>query len=390
MANTITLTSLAPEIYAAKDVVTRELIGAIPSVTINSSQILSAAFGDKITSFITGAPTVNTSYTPAMTIPNGDDQTVGQDSFALDKVVNIRIPMTGETMRKLDNSYGAENVRKDMFAQAIRSLVNTIEAEVLSTILLGSSRANGTAGTVPFGSDFKILADIRKILQDNGTSLNDGNVSLILGSAAGAALRKNAVLLSQADSGSTNLLRNGELLNIYGFSIKESAGIANHTAGAGTGYSTTASALTVGQTTIPVAGGTVNTTGFAAGDVITIAGDANQYVIKTGLTAASGNIVLAAPGIRVAQASSAKAITSLASYAGNMAFHRSAIELAMRSPAQPYGGDAASDRLTISDPLTGLTFDVAQYKGYGMAMFDITTYYGVKVWKPDFVATLLG
>jgi hypothetical protein len=33
---------------------------------------------------------------------------------------------------------------------------------------------------------------------------------------------------------------------------------------------------------------------------------------------------------------------------------------------------------------------MALYKGYGKSMLDITTFYGAKVWKPDFVATLLG
>ena len=73
-----------------------------------------------------------------------------------------------------------------------------------------------------------------------------------------------------------------------------------------------------------------------------------------------------------------------------MAFHRAACELVVRPPAQPLGGDAAVDRLTVQDPFSGLVYDIGVYKGYGKSMFDITTFYAAKVWKPNFVATLLG
>jgi hypothetical protein len=89
-------------------------------------------------------------------------------------------------------------------------------------------------------------------------------------------------------------------------------------------------------------------------------------------------------------ATSARAITLAANYTGNVAFHRSAIELAMRPPAMPDEGDAAEDRMTVYDEVSGLVFDIALYKGYGMVMYDITCFYEVKVWKPEFVATLLG
>ncbi len=62
----------------------------------------------------------------------------------------------------------------------------------------------------------------------------------------------------------------------------------------------------------------------------------------------------------------------------------------MRPPAMPEGGDAAVDRMTIFDPVSGLSFEVALYLGYGMNLLEFTCYYQAKVWKPEFVATLLG
>jgi hypothetical protein len=127
-----------------------------------------------------------------------------------------------------------------------------------------------------------------------------------------------------------------------------------------------------------------------AGDVITFAsgaGSGRNYVVGTALS--GGTLSINAPGLRGAIADN-NAVTVGSAYTANLGFVRSAIELTLRPPAQPYGGDAAVDRMTLSDDVSGLVFEVAQYKGYGMAMFDITVFYQAKVWKPEFVATLMG
>jgi hypothetical protein len=40
----------------------------------------------------------------------------------------------------------------------------------------------------------------------------------------------------------------------------------------------------------------------------------------------------------------------------NVVFHKAALELAIRAPAMPAGGDAAVDAMTIQDPYSGLVF----------------------------------
>ena len=95
------------------------------------------------------------------------------------------------------------------------------------------------------------------------------------------------------------------------------------------------------------------------------------------------------PGLRGNIADN-NAITLGAAYTANILFHRSAIELVMRPPAMPTEGDIAADRMTLQDPNSGLVFEVALYLGYGMNLMEIVCYYQAKVWKPEFVATLLG
>jgi hypothetical protein len=380
MANT--LTSLAADIYNARDIVAREAVGVINSALVNTgSQV--AAFGDTVRSFVTAEPTLNTSYTPAMTIPNSDDQTVSNLTCTLDQVANVKIGLTGEEIRHLDNGAGAERVRVDMFAQAFRKITNTIETYGALQIAKGASRATGTAGTTPFASTHAILNDARQILLDNGAPVKGGGLSCVLNSSAGTNFRNLSNLFKVNEAGSSDLLRKGELTMLSNFSIKESAGVAATTAGTGASYLiNNGSGYAIGATalTLDTGSGTI-----LAGDIITIG--SHKYVVASAL--ASNVVTIAAPGLRAAVADNA-AVTVNATSTRNLAFDRSAAELVMRAPAQPYGGDAAVDRMTVGDPVSGLNFEIAEYKGYGKVMYDITTFYTVKVWKPEFAAIILG
>ena len=386
MANV--LNDLAADIYKAADIVGRELVGVIPSMTINAGTE-GAAFGDTVRSAFTRAAQVNDSYTPAMTIPEGNDQTVDNKTTTIDKVANVQIPYTGEDIKHINNGAGYETVYGDQIAQAMRGITNTIEAYAALTISQGASRAIGTAGTTPFASNFDAIAELRQILVDNGMPL-DGQATVAMNTNAGTKLRNLAQLQKVNESGGEDLLRRGELLNLQGLMLKESNGIVSHVKGTATGV-TVNGALAIGATAIVFNGATAGATGIKVGDVVTFAGDAvNKYVVEVGLASgAAGTFTIAAPGLRAAIADDA-AVTIGGNYAGNFAFHRAAAELVVRPPAQPLGGDSAVDRLTVQDPFSGIVYEIAVYKGYGKAMFDITTFYAAKVWKPNFVATLLG
>lgn len=377
MANTLTITSLAENIFRARDTVAKEPTGFIQGVLLNSSTE-GASIGGTITSMRTAQPTLNTSITAAMTVPNGDDQTITAETVSLGQTANVRIPLVGETVKQLENTVGGQAALDDLFAQAIRTVRNAVEAHVGSVCRLGSSRATGTAGTTPFATTINAVADARKILIDNG-SPDDGQLSLILNTTAGTALRQVPNLYKANEAGDVGLLRRGELANLMGFSLRESAGVSTSTAGTGSGYLLNGAGA-VGATSITVDTGSGT---ILAGDVVTIG--SHKYVVKTAL--ASNVFVINQPGLVAAAADNA-AVTVNAAYAGNIALHKNAVELIIRPPALPFGGDAAVDTMTITDGT--LVYEFSQYKGYKMAMFDLTCYYQAKVWKPEFVATLLG
>lgn len=378
-----TLTNLAADIYKAADIVGREQVGIIPGATVNGGTER-AARGDTVRSAFTRAQTVNTTYAPAMTIPEGTDQVVDNKSVVLNGYASIQIPWTGEEKKHLDNGIGFETVYGDQIKQAFRSISNKIELDGWAEARRNASRAFGTAGTTPFASDFNALAQLRKIMVDNGMPF-DGMVSCVVDTTAAANLRSLAQLQKANEAGGTELLRQGTLLDLSGFMLKESGQISQVTKGTGTSYVTSGStAVGVADIALVTGSGTV-----LAGDIVTFAADAaNKYVVNTGV-AAPGTISLGTPGARVTIAT-ANAMTVGNSFTPNIAFHKAALELAIRPPAEPEGGDAADDKMIVRDPWSGLVFEIASYKGYMKRMIEVRCLYQWKAWKPDAIAILLG
>lgn len=377
------LNNLAADIYKAADTVGRELIGILPSATLNMDTE-GAALGGIVRSHFSRTAVVQ-GINPSMTIPEGNDQTVDSKTMVIDTPASVQIPWTGEDMKHVNNGSGFETVYGDQIAQAIRAIANQMEATAAGVLYKNASRAFGASGTTPFGSNFNEIAEMRQILVDNGCPI-DGQVTLALSTTAGTKLRNLAGLQSASAAGGTELLRQGTLLDLQGLMIKESAGIQLVTKGTGTAYTTNAAGYAVGATVITLITGSGTS---LQGDVVTFAGDANQYVVASGASA-PGTITLAAPGLRQAIPASATAMTITNSYTGNIAFHKSALEVAMRPMANPAGGDAAVDSMVVQDPRSGLVFAVDAYKGFKKAMFMVSCVYGMKAWKTENIATLKG
>ena len=384
MANV--LTDLAADIYKAADIVGREAVGFIPSVTINANGSERAAVGQKVRSHFTRAATAG-DLSPAMTIPEGTDQTVDVKYLTLTKQRGVAIPWTGEDIRYVNGGSGFTTIYGDQIAQAMRTLCNEIEADLATEAYQNASRAVGTAGTTPFASNTDVIVDARQILFDNGMPVTDGRLSLVMDSLASTKLRKLTALQKVNESGDTRLLRQGVLIDLFGAMLRESAQVQAHTKGAGTGYDFAVAGEAIGQTTLTVEGGTVNTTGIKAGDVVTFAGDTNNYCVKTGLTAVSGDIVIGAPGVRGATIADATEMTIGNNYTANLAFERNSIVAVMRPPLIP--PNANIQQRTISDG-KGMTYLLVQVAGDGMVTWRLHLAYGFQVVQPEFVAIVMG
>lgn len=384
MANT--LTSLIPDAYTALDVVSRELVGFIPSVTLDADASR-AAVGQAVRSAVAPAA-VATDITPGVTPPNDGDQTIGNKQVTITKARRVPFRWNGEESRGINNGGpGVLTIQQNQIAQAIRTLCNEMEVD-LGALALKSSRAYGTAGTTPFASDLSDTAQVRKILSDNGAPLSD--LKMVIDTAAGARMRTLAQLTKANEGNDATMLRQGILLDIHGFGIRESAGVARPASGTAAGSTTNTTGYAVGATTITLAAAGTGT--ILAGDVITFAGDTNKYVVATGDSDVSngGSIVLQAPGLQKAIPAAATAITVSAASVRNVGFARTAFALAARLPALPDGGDMAEDRTTIVDERSGFAFEIAMYKQYRQVQWEVSAAWGCECVKNEHSAILLG
>lgn len=389
MANT--LTGLIPTIYDALDVVSREMVGFIPAVTANHSSER-ASLNQSILVPVTQAQTA-ADNTPAVVSPDTGDQTISSVPMTISKSKHVPIRWNGEDQRgmMLAGTYGG--VLQNQFAQAFRTLTNLIEADLFAAAYKGASRAVGTAGTTPFGNAASLsdAANVRRVLDDNGAPQSD--LHLVLGSAAVANLRGVQTILLKSNENGSDAFRRGGMISevpLAGFMLHNSNSIAQVTKGTGSAYVTSGSTAPGTESiTLATGSGTV-----LAGDVVTFAADtANNYVVNTGV-AAPGAIVLGNPGARVT-IGSGNAMTIGNSYTPNVAFSRNALQLITRLPAMPIGPngesmDLAEDMVVVTDPFSGLSFEIVLYKQFRQMVFHVAIAWGTANIKSEHVALLMG
>lgn len=377
------LTKLIPDLYQNLDEVSRELTGFLPSVARNSSAAR-AALGESVTVPVSTAMESG-DVTPSMNVPEPEDFTMDNVAIQITKSRNVSFGLTGEEFQGLNNGVGANYILGENIKQAVRTLANEMEKDVAIEAAISSSRAYGTAGTTPFAANLSDAAQIKKIMDDNGAPMSGR--SLIVDTTAGVNLRSLTQLTNVDDAGTNMTLRQGELLNMFGISIKESAGIQNVAQSAIEGV--TLEAVEAGATELTIKAATSGS--LKAGDIITIAGDDNKYVVAVanGALAPAGKIKIAKPGLLHGAADGA-AVTVVAASARNIAFTQNAIQLVTRAPALPAGRDAAVDSYIMTDSRSGMAFEVRVYQGYRKMRMEVACAWGVKVIKPEHVVTLLG
>lgn len=398
MANT--LTNLIPNILLSLDTVSREQVGFIPNVFRNSSAER-AALNETIVYPVTPAATA-VDITPGVNAPDAGDQVIGNGTMVISKSKGVPVRWNGEQQRGALNAGWYQQVLDQQFQQAFRTLANLMEVDLAKLALLGS-RAYGTIGTVPFGTagDLSDLARIRKILVDNGTGTSA--LKCVMGSSAASNLRgKQSLLLKVNESGTDATLRRGTLneLPIEGFGLGESAQIQRQAANTAAASYVLNGAVAKGAVSIVVKTGTG---AINAGDIVTFAGDTddlgnlNTYVVTTGGTGAC-TIVIAAPGIMASSIADGTAMTvvngSGKSFSANLAFDQMALHLVTRAPAMPIGPDGspmdqADDVTIVTDPFTGLSFQVAVYRQFQQVLYMVSIAWGVANVKPEHTALLI-
>lgn len=372
------LSQLQPILFSAAKEVAAEPFGMVDAINANFDD-KGVAKGDTVK--VPVAPTRAASDFAPSNIPStGTDATASEIGVQITASKKVSWNITGEQERSLQNANSDKDWFAQMVKQGMRTLRNAAEVDAATAAVTGASRAYGTAGTAPFASDLSALTNARKILHDNGAPLAD--LQLVIDTNAGLNLRNLGIIQQAYQAGNDQERRSGELLRQFGFQIRESAGVGIHTKGTGASYTTDTAGYAVGATAITLITGTGT---ILAGDVVTFAGDTNKYVVAKALS--GGVVTLAAPGLKVAIATSATAVTVGNNYTGNVAMERSAVVGIMRPPLMP--ANPTIQQMLVSDPqgMTYLMLDIAQY---GQRSMELHLAWGFQAVNSEFAALVLG
>jgi hypothetical protein len=375
------LDGLIPVLYAALDVVSREFIGMIPSVSRDATADM-VARNQKLT-----FPVTNKRGTIEIT-PGNEPVYTEKDFNTVDVVIDhIKtadpIKWNGEEYRAVGGQY--PTMIMDQYTQAMRAIANDIERDLCFEAVMGAistGHVYGTPGTTPFNGSLSDLSQVKKILDDAGSPV--GGRTAVINTTAEANLNSLTNLTNVNKYGNDDVLRRGIITELLGFAVRTSGQFKLIDPGAGSGYLLNGVAAEgATQLIVDTGSGAIN-----KGAIITIAGDSNKYIVIEDV-ASGGTVIKIAGGLKRAAADNA-AITVGIAYLPSVAFSRDGVLLAVRQPYLPPGGDKAQDVTLIADPVSGLSFQVALYTGYLENRIEIRSAWGVKSINSEHSVALIG
>lgn len=272
-------------------------------------------------------------------------------------------------------------------AEAMKSVVNALDAYVLSKMRLASFNVSGVAGTTPFATNTAAYQDARRLLNTELAPMGDRRVLLDPYAEANAL---GLTLFHQADQrGDQSGIIEGLIGRKLGADWHMNQNVPTHTAGIPGGTPLVNGALAVGATNVVLdTAGAAGT--YKAGDVVSFAGSTQTYVVTADvmLSGAGAGTIVIFPALRAAVADNA-AITLRASHTANFVFHRDAVALATRTlpPADPGLGVISS---VAVDPQTGvaLRLEITHQHRQTQYAFDVLA--GATIPRPELITRLLG
>jgi hypothetical protein len=379
-------TPIIPNMTTAFQSIAQEA-AILPAIAQTDFRAQEAALNETVTIPI-APPVAGDNRTPAAIFTVAADRNVTNTTIAITKDRKFPFYLTGDDFARMRQN--PEFIPRS-FTQALRSWRNEVHSDLAglhvaaagyySTTTPSSGAAVGTAGTTPFGSNIDVIVDLEKLLNDSLAPL-DGRV-LMVDTAAKAALGKRGELTKANEAGNDRLLREGFVGRLAGFDVAWANDVKLGATIAGSGYQTNGTQA-VGATGIVVQTGTG---AIPAGTVVAFAADTvNRYVVATDYVGGAGTLTLTS-GL-VNQIAGSNALT-LSAGRRNMAFHREALGLAIRLPKMPPEGDAGQHEM-ITDPVTGIGVMVSTYRGYGLNQYELSSAWGVKAVRPEWLKLLLG
>lgn len=381
MANT--LTNILPKILTRALPVLRQ--NARTPGLVNRNFNITAGQRGKTIDVPIGAAMTATAVTPAANPPSTNDLTPTTAQIVLDQWWHAHFTLTDQEVTQIDSDGLFIPLQA---SEAVKAVSNKVDQVLLACYKKVYNFA-GTAGTTPFASAHTVWSGATGVskLMDDGLAPPDQRY-VMLNTAANANARGLSPFADASQRGSDETIRSGNIGYVLGADWYMNQNIPTHTRGtSASGTATT----TAGSKNVTIASGGASGT-FLAGDLITIATLAGQYVVDADVTlngSGAGTIVVSPAA---AASVTTQAITYVATHAANLAWHRDAFALATALPSDIAipglgNGEASS---VIVDPVTGLALRLQVVRAWMQTYFVFDVLFGVNCTRPELAGRILG
>lgn len=271
------------------------------------------------------------------------------------------------------------------FGANLEAIANDVNATLLG---LGRKFYGmvGTPGTTPF-STVVDATNARKVLNRQLAPVNDRRI--VLNPDAEAAALGLSGFADVSKSGDARPIIDGTIGRKYGFDWAMDQQVPSFEASVMTeGALTVNGANEAGAQVVSLAKAT-NAAGLKEGDILTIAGDAQTYVVTEAVSLAVGNTAVKIyPGLARLTTGS-EAVTVSGSHVMNLAFHRDAIAFATR-PLMDSANGLGNLIQSAVDPVSGLSLRLEVSREHKRTRFSYDILYGADVVRRELGCRIAG
>lgn len=379
MANTNT--ALIPKILSRTMAPLRERCPLARTVFSDFSSEV-AEFGNTIDVKIWPAATTS-AVTPAQVDPAPSNTTPTVVQISLDTWRKSDFHLTDKELMEIDANVHFIPPALD---EASRALANYIESAIATALKNVTYSYVGTAGTTPFATDTSDAVNARKKLAQ--TLAPAAPRYGIVNADAEANMLSLAAFQDADKAGDTGPKIDGEIGRKFGINWMYSDFVPTHTLVGDDCALDDSAARAVGTKTLHMDG---LSTAPAAGDIFTIAGDTQTYVVtsSTALVGTDSDVSFE-PGLKVAipAVDGNEVVTFKTTHVANLVYHPKAVGLAMRPIRVP--ATRQDTMMSITDPETGLSLTLSVFDQYHQTTWELSALFGVKGLRGEYSCRIAG
>lgn len=389
MANT--LTAIMPKILAKALLVLRER-AVMPRLVNSDYSTDTAKKGSTIDVSVPSAVTTS-NVVPSQVPPAGKNTVTATVQIVLDQwKQNDAIFLTDKDFQEVEE----RDILPGQLNEAIRALANDVNDHIM-TEYKGIYGSYGVTTTIPFNSTdtVKHATQPRKVLNQQLCPREDRRMVMNFDAEASAlALAQFA----DAEKTLSNQVKiEGEIGRKYGMDMVADDKVPTHTAGTITGTIVASGTNAIGASKVVLATDVSEAVDILKGDIVTFAGDTQQYVatVDSTIAASTTGDLNVSPDLLIAK-SAGEALTmthgSGNDYTVNLAFHRDAFAFATRPlqadpPGMTLGG---SNVISMQDPVTGLVLRLEVSRQHKQIAWEFDILWGSKLVRPELACRVVG